>query len=119
MVGIDLERCPATNADVEQIVRAFPRLVRLKVDGAEINDQALPHVAKLKDLTDLSLMNTDIHDDAVKELQALPKLKSLGLRRCSFLTDAALDISKPARTCRSWRFCTTISTTTAWPRSRK
>ena len=52
-----------------------------EVDGAEINDQALPHVAKLKDLTDLSLMNTDIHDDAVKELQALPKLKSLGLRR--------------------------------------
>ena len=55
--------------------------------GSQV-DRGRPH------LTDLTLENTDIHDDTIKKLQSLSELKVLALRRSTYLTDKALEYLK-------------------------
>ena len=94
VVELDLESQPTTDADLDLIARSFPHLSRLTVDGANITDAGVKHLAKLAGLVDLTLKNTDIHDETIQELQKLPKLKTLNLRRSSSLTNKALGYLK-------------------------
>ncbi len=72
----------------------------LKLWGADIDDQGAKQIAALTHLTELTLENTEIHDDTLQALQSLTRLKVLALRRSSYLTDKALEylqgLSQPA-----------------------
>jgi F-box/leucine-rich repeat protein 14 len=89
VVGIDLAKRAATNADLK-LLKLFPKLTSLEVWGAEINDVGMDALSGMTGLTALNLENTAITDAGLAKLKPLVKLEIIGLRRCSNLTDAGL-----------------------------
>ncbi|HEX3727483.1 MAG TPA: hypothetical protein VHV08_14615, partial [Pirellulales bacterium] len=88
VTGVDLSEARPKDFDFT-LLSKLPALVRLELYGAEVTDRALEAVGALK-LRELVLENTEITDKGVPQLARLTTLKSLNLRRSSYLTDASL-----------------------------
>ncbi|HEY1066558.1 MAG TPA: hypothetical protein VGE52_10630, partial [Pirellulales bacterium] len=89
VVAIDLSERVTTDKDV-LLFQAFPKLKKLVLWGAEIGDEGAKNAAQLTGLVDLTLENTNLTADGVAALKPLKNLKSLNLRRSTYLTDDAL-----------------------------
>jgi hypothetical protein len=74
--------------DFAQLAK-LPGLEVLELWGADVDDATLDKIAPLK-LRELTLENTEITDAGLARLASIPTLRSLNLRRSSYLTDAAL-----------------------------
>jgi hypothetical protein len=73
---------------LEHLVSSFPAIAKmdtngyvndLKLEGGQVTDEALDHVARLIDLKSLSLFGSAISDQGLEKLQPLEKLEALGL----------------------------------------
>ncbi len=67
-----------TNAGIALLAKA-PNLKSLSVSGTGINDDALPHIARLSKLQSLNLENTSIYGVALSELEKCHSLRELNL----------------------------------------
>lgn len=90
---LDLRATPCGTAAMETYLSHMPQLQLL--DLSESNspnvNEAMPAIAKLTNLENLNLWHTQVTDDAVALLAALPNLKSLNLDDNKRVTDASMD----------------------------
>ena len=66
------------------------KIEQLLLSSAPLTDVGVDRIAKLTDLTALSLVNTKITDEGLKYLSKLPKLRKLELGKNN-ITDAGVD----------------------------
>jgi hypothetical protein len=70
----------AVTDDQAAVLRAFPRLGRVRIDDAPgITDKTLAHLAGASGLWELSLARVNITDGGLANLKGVKKLESLGL----------------------------------------
>jgi Leucine-rich repeat (LRR) protein len=88
---LDLRNCrKISEAGIAQ-AGAKPTLRVLKIGGPEIDDQVLELVAKMQQLTGLSLDSCNISDSGVAGLTQLP-LEDLTIFQCAAITDQGLNV---------------------------
>ncbi len=87
---LDLLGAPVSEAGLEAIARAAPRLHRLHLGETDMTDASLATLAGLGKLTHLDLAATDTGDEGLKHLGKLTSLRFLRLRETR-LTDAGLE----------------------------
>lgn len=75
---IDLQSCPATDALVEDISH-LPGVLQLNVCETKITDEALRHVARMRQLKALDIGFNNITNDGLVHLAPLDELLYLGL----------------------------------------
>lgn len=68
-----------TDKETDMLTELAAQLVWLKVGGTSITDNAMVSIAKLTNLTRLSLEHTDITDEGLKHLQTLGNLLYLNI----------------------------------------
>jgi Leucine-rich repeat (LRR) protein len=90
---LDLRGTPCGTADMEAYLPHMPQLeiLDLSESNSPVVDQAMPAIAKLTKLVNLNLWHTDVSDNAVALLAALPNLTSLNLDDNKRVTDASMD----------------------------
>jgi len=81
--SVDLACTKATDSDVQLVIRAFPQLVGLDLEGTRITDDVCCEIAKCSTLQDLSLRDTRLHGTQLDALQKCPKLWTLDLSETS------------------------------------
>lgn len=75
---VDFSEVPV-NAEVLQLLKAFPRLETLTLDRTTLDDKLLREVGELRTLLELSLVDTLITDEGVKHLAKLDNLERINL----------------------------------------
>ena len=70
-----------TNRDVAKLA-ALPDLEELYLPGAQVDDEAAEHFAKMQNLRILVLQNTKITDKGLQQLAELPNLEELRMSSC-------------------------------------
>ena len=79
VTAVDLSKANVKDFDYS-VLKKLPSLTSLELYGVDVNDATLDKLAGLP-LQTLILENTEITDAATAKLEALPKLKSINLRR--------------------------------------
>lgn len=77
------------NSDLEQVVEKFPRIQWFLLSGTQIDDRAMPLLAKKRDLTALVLTDTRVGDRGLAAFQGHKALEELDLTRTA-ITDRSL-----------------------------
>src|SRR5262245_52659261 len=89
VTSVDFSDAQIKGFDLSQLSR-LPQLAKLELWGADVNNKSIDAIKDLK-LTELVLENTEITDEGLATLAEIPTLRSVNLRRSSYLTDAALE----------------------------
>ncbi len=90
VVRVDMSDIEFRNEDLA-IFQTFPKLRRLTLWGAGITDEGMGEVAKLTQITHLTLFNTELTSAGLEKLKPLAgNLEALNLRRSTYLTDDGL-----------------------------
>ena len=87
---VDMTDIEFPNSELH-IFTELPNLERVTIWGAGVTDEGMDEVAKLKQISHLTLFNTEITADGLAKLQPLAgNLRMLNLRRSTYLTDDGL-----------------------------
>jgi len=90
ITSLDLDMCcGVTDALLDELVKAFPKLTSLSILGSKVTDVGVAHLARLSGLTELHLDWVEITDEGLKLLAVFSELTSLSLE-CNKITDAGL-----------------------------
>jgi hypothetical protein len=93
ILGFVVEGKPATDEDLGLFCRAFPHAEQVKLGSTQITDDGLAHIATLRSLFLLSLMNTDVGDAGVEHLTGLSRLQIVELDNTAVTDDALADLA--------------------------
>lgn len=91
LIGVDLagERRSGSDAEIMLAVK-LKHLRRFRVAGFGVTNEGVRALAQAKTIEELTLENTQIDDEGLQSLAALPRLWSLNLRRSVKLSDRAI-----------------------------
>ena len=78
---ICLSGCPVSDAGVESIVGAFPRLRHLCLNSTRVNGTVIERLAAFPGLEELQLAGTRVDDDDIDAIASLTRLKLVMLKR--------------------------------------
>ncbi len=92
--GIVLEGRRASDADLAIIGPALPGATSIDLGCTDITDDGLAHLAAMPQLYDVSLANTQVTDQGVVHLQVFPNLFSLDLANTHITDDGLAQLPK-------------------------
>jgi uncharacterized membrane protein len=79
----------ASDANIKQFAKVADQIVWVKLGDTKITDAAMQDIAKMKNVTRLSLENTKITDAGLRAIKAMPNLEYLNLTGTG-VTDAGV-----------------------------
>lgn len=82
----------AVRDDQIRMLAGLPKLKKLRLWGAGITDAVFDELVELDSIVDVGLENTEITDAGLQRLEQMQQLRTVFLRRNTYLTDAAFDV---------------------------
>ena len=82
----------AVRDDQVPLLAGLPKLKKLRLWGSLITDGVFDELVKLESVVDVGLANTEITDAGLQNLEKMPQLRTVFLRRNTYLSDDAFDV---------------------------
>ena len=91
VTSVDFTDISVTDAQVP-LLAGLPKLQKIRLWGDLITDNVFSELVKLKSVVDVGLENTAISDTGLQNLEKMPQVRTVYLRRNTYLTDAAFEV---------------------------